>query len=460
MQGKFSLVNLTDAPLALDKVTGQFDYQGNVVALKDLKVNKEAGLITGNLTYDMGLEPTVALNVNVNKFPIAVPLGELKTYLTGKGDLKLNLAAIEADGKLTLAGPVLDGSGKKVGYFDLDGKATKRIWSIIKLDAEFLDAELKGNAVLNLDEPYKSRAEADWENLELEQFVRLYPSLEGLAGKTTGRLRLLPADEPKPLEPTRLNMLVRVENGRFNRLKFDDLSAVAYIGPNRVLLDKSRIELADGIVKVWGTYRTREKHSFLQLDVDARRLDLTELRRAHDPDAEPIAGKLSVTGQAAGPLSGNTEEDVKRWFGKGVLSVTEADLAGSSVVGALYTVLSLNLGSGRPEGKGGANLRLEGGQLLIEQARFFNRGVEFGGNFAIENVEKAAESPLSGKAAASLQPLRGLPLPGARDFSEILGDLQGEIAAVRIGGTVGEPDVQPASFENLTGGFVEVLFGK
>jgi hypothetical protein len=126
--------------------------------------------------------------------------------------------------------------------------------------------------------------------------------------------------------------------------------------------------------------------------------------------------------------------------------ITDSDLANAAFVNALYGVLSVKLGKQAPNGTGHLTARLEGERLEIPSMRYQNRGVDVWMSGTIVNVFDGRQSRVEASAAGSARPLKDLKLPFMADVDQVLKALQGGLATVSIGGTIGKPDIKVIPF--------------
>lgn len=358
-----------------------------------------------------------------------------------------------------------------------------------------LDGTVQGQAIVDLDRPFQARGSLFFEDFNAARIPEFFPenaTLPGLGGRFSGHVRVGPAPGPRPLAPVRITGEVTSKSGKYRSVDVGQLRFCAFTNFDRLVIDDSTenpttIELAGGLVRIWGRLTQLDPGEELnttaatrplllsQLQVSFGRLDLDQLVHAFKPDAEPMVGKLSGSFEAlAGTRPGRRpgaapsgqgvlEKVIRRITADGRVDVTESDLANLDVVAALYNAMSVAGGANTkdPNGRGDFTLHVEDGLLSLNNIHYFNRGVELRALVDVDEIWRMPQSPISGTAVGTARPFRDIRLPflSAYDLDTILTVLQTDLTTVSIAGTVHQPLIQSLAFSDLGKGMQMFILG-
>jgi hypothetical protein len=348
----------------------------------------------------------------------------------------------------------------------LDGR-TLRVQNI---GGDILGGSVYGAGSVNLDKPFESNGRFDWNKIDAERIVNLFPKLQGLQGRYSGTISFSPTPRdryPDAKGPFGATGSVTVDGGWLHGMHVGNAEFTAYLDHERAVLDRLNWNLADGRLNAWSRLTwypnpaTKKPERFLHVGLDAEKLSLDQVMsalRPKDLEEEPMPGLVSAKLWVAGnPF---TDPGRRMSSGEGRVRVEQSDLVNVDIVAALYSIMSIRLGERPPEGRGFAEFRLEGPRLEIPVVRYFNRGADLWASATVVDVFKGANSPIEGTAAGSARPLRDLKLPFAADMDKIFQALQTNLATVRIAGTVKQPDPKAILFGDATASFRRFMVGE
>src|SRR5207237_4646584 len=103
------------------------------------------------------------------------------------------------------------------------------------------------------------------------------------------------------------------------------------------------------------------------------------------------------------------------------------------------------------------DVRLENGNLELNNLRYFNRGAEVRGLFTIEQIWKGPKSPLYGTAIGSVRPLASVNLPFVAEVDRVIALLSSDLASVGADGTVEDPKPYQIGLRDLGRGPITLL---
>ncbi len=283
----------------------------------------------------------------------------------------------------------------------------------------------------------------------------IVPAVKEMTGRIAGVAQMRPSDDPRAIEPMLIHLEVWPENLKFRGLTIG-ATFTAYGNRNRLVLDQSFVAFADGAAMPWVRVSRQEGGQWAtHAMVDFTNLDLNQLVRAVNAEADPMPGRLdgSVT------LLGNLRKP-DELVGEGTIAITRSDLANWDIFQVLYNAMRLNLGDREPDGSGEIEARLEQSKLMITRMRYFNRGVEARMSATIDKVWDMPDSPINGFVIGTVRPLANIYLPGVTDADAILSSLQRYATTIPFDGTVAKPRPVIRPFGEIGEGFRAFILGE
>ncbi|HEY8666370.1 MAG TPA: hypothetical protein VIL86_06880, partial [Tepidisphaeraceae bacterium] len=277
------------------------------------------------------------------------------------------------------------------------GSASQRVVNVRKFDAKVLGGYAEGSARMNLDDPSKVFADLRWRDVRPGDLGEYFPAdrLKGLAGKFGGLLRIAPSEDPRALGPLRAELQILSDGGDYRGMGIGNMMFFAYadLAARRYVLsseaqERSSIHIAGGDVFLWArSSRHENEPMFSHVDGDFLRLDLNQVVHAGDAKADYMPGR--ITGKFH--LIGNPRYP-KDAIGGGQVAIMQSDLVNFDPFAFLYALMNVGSDPKHPTGEGSLEMRLERGQLVMENIRYFNSGSEIRGEMTIWDVWDAPDS--------------------------------------------------------------------
>ena len=374
--------------------------------------------------------------------------------------------------------------GQALGKTEILGDFLGRMLDLRKFDIQTLDGNVNGNGVIELEKPLEARAFFTWENVNSQRLVELFPALQGLEGVYTGRLRVQPSVDPRALGPLAVSYEMTPQNGRYKALQIGRTVLLGYADLNRFVLNDpadiaSTMEIGGGLLKLWGRVSYHDLQSTKdavssQLLIDFANLDLNQIVKAANPEANNTPGRLdgslTVIGATRGPRVEPRRPGVEPPpFGQklataitvhGPVRLSEAKLGRLPVFSQLYDLMSLGQNVKDNNGVGAVQVRLENGTLSLNNLTYFNRGTEIRSpGFTFERVWEMPQSPISGTAFGSARPLASLNLPFIAEADRLIALLSEDLIAIGVRGTVDDPQPYQLGLEGLGRDIRSAIFG-
>jgi hypothetical protein len=184
-------------------------------------------------------------------------------------------------------------------------------------------------------------------------------------------------------------------------------------------------------------------------------LSLDQLVHVGDAKADPMPGRLAGSLR----LAGNTS-DPRDVFGDVFLSLSQSDLANLDAIRLMYDLMRVGSAGTQPSGTGAMRGRLENNTLHVTGFRMFNRGVDVRGVGDISELFSLPDSSVRATLVGSARPLKDLRLPFLADVDQILSVVQANVTTVRIEGTVRQPKVRTATFDEIGEEMRQILLGE
>jgi hypothetical protein len=147
-------------------------------------------------------------------------------------------------------------------------------------------------------------------------------------------------------------------------------------------------------------------------------------------------------------------------FGNGSVKITDSNLVNLGAIRALYNLMHIGADSASNNGLGSFDLRLDNNTLTLENARYFNRGVQVRARAELKDIWNLPDSPLDGVVIGSLRPLKDIKLPYMADADRILNALQQDLTAVRVKGSARRYEVVPISLDQAGETMRNVILGE
>lgn len=436
----------------------------------------------------------IVASLDLRTWPIELGEGGWVDVSGGTEKLVIDLAS-DADAKQRiLPGKSAAGSinlvskisykGQTLGKTEILGDFLGRVLDLRKFDIETLDGTVTGNGVIELEKPLEARAFFTWNKVNSARLVEMIPALEGLEGIYTGRLRVQPSVDPRALGPLAMSFELIPENGRYKSVQIGRTAILAYADLNRFVLNDpadlaSTIEIGGGLLKLWGRVsyhdlETTKAAVSSQVLIDFANLDLNQIIKAANPEATDTPGRLdgslTIIGATRGPRveprpPGAPPVPFNQKFATAIVAhgpvkLSEAKLGSLPMFSFLYDVMSAGQDVKNSNGVGTVEVRLENGNLELNNLKYFNRGTEVRGMFTIEQIWNLPNSPFRGTAIGSVRPLANLNLPFIAEIDRLIALLSSDLASIGVEGTVKKYKTYQIGLRDLGAGLRTLLFGE
>lgn len=293
---------------------------------------------------------------------------------------------------------------------------------------------LNGDAVLNVQlypqQVIQSRGELFFTSLDLSQATTLSAFQDAML---SGSVKFEPATDTRAMEPMAVSLRLMLVGKTFETAGLQEITANGYLGNRRLVTHGVSVPVFGGEVQPWVSLTRRDEGVFAHVIADVEDIEVERLAKTFTGRDETIPGKLS------GTIRGRSSGTLQTFSGSADISLTESDLMNTSIIGAVYGAMNLSFGNLDAKGNGTVKLAAQGEKIEIMSFKYFNRGVEVRGAGAIEAITQGKDSPVSGFATGSMQPLSETRVPGMRELDRLISGLQAGLAAVKIEGTLGSP---------------------
>jgi len=319
----------------------------------------------------------------------------------------------------------------------------RRSVAVNDLNIAMLNGQTKINALLYPRHWNKSRGQICFDAIQPAQLTVQDIFKDAIL---SGTATIESATDARAMEPMAVALKLQLAGPTFKTAGLEEINANGYLGSTRLVTSGSEIPIFGGQLLPWISLTRRNGEFFFHLIADIKEIEVQRVAHTFTGRDEIVPGKLS------GTLRGRSSGSLQTLSGSADVVLTESDLMNIPIIGAVYSGLNLSFGELDPKGKGTVKLSAHGEKVEIMSFEYFNRGVEVRGAVTIEAVTRGKESPISGFATGSMQPLRDTRIPGTRELDRLLRGLQVGLASVKVEGTLGNtkprlvpmPEVQNA----------------
>jgi hypothetical protein len=450
--GTFNAASLSFGSFSAERGTVSIALADRMLHVTPIQLFHDNGIATATINFSTQRPSLIDLTAHLNDWPVEYGLGFARA--SGAATLSIDAAAKTVTGPANVAA-YLSVSGRPVGDLQANANLRGTYVEIPAFRAQFLSGTAAGRGSADWVDPLRSRAQFNWQDINLAQLTAWVPQLDGLSGISAGEARLGIPDDPHPLGPLQFEWRETVRDGRFRGLSLTGSTLKVFLDRDRIVTEGSTFLVGDGTISLFArATRRRDDNTIASLlSMQYQNLDLNQLVHAVKPDAEPMIGRAAGQFQIAGD-----PRSVRSMFGDGELHLTQSDLVNFDAVGGIYDLMHLSLGAA-PNGTADVRMRLDGENLEITEGRVFNRGVEIIAAGSAGNIWQLPKNKLDISAAGSAQPLKDLKLPFMADVNKIFSVLQHGVTAAHIGGTLEHPQVTPAAFNDLGQSLRKILLG-
>lgn len=464
LSGQFRIADPEAGPISADRLTTSVSMENGIVHLDQLEAQKEEGRLKASARFPL-LHPTQwHFEGRMWQWPYALPRDGSSLRVAAQTSLDADFSSRTATGTLNASSDIVL-NRELAGVAKVSASAEGDALQLNSITANLIGGTLSGSGAYHFTDPLKSNMVLQLQNVDASRVAGIWPKLSELSGVYNALATVSPTTDPRALGPLRLSLTVHPTNGKLRDLSIGNLDVVAYAdrqeGQSRFIIDDSMLNIADGQVRVWGR---RSQHPgpttgqagpvSTQMEVQFSQLDLNQIVRSARPDdKKPVPGRLD----GSFVIAGNPRER-DRLYGSGSVHLTRSDLGNSKLFAGIYDFLNLRFGQRPPDGHGYAELRLQGDLLQVDNGSYRIGGAEIRMNGTIEKLYEIPNSPIRGRAIASVQPFADWKIPIIKEASEFFATIQtSTVGAFRISGTVGDPKTTPAAFGETADIFKELL---
>jgi len=312
----------------------------------------------------------------------------------------------------------------------------KQSVAVNDLNIALLNGQTKINAMLYPRHWNKSRGQICFDGIQPAQLTVQDIFKDAIL---SGTATIEPATDARAMEPMAVALKLQLAGPTFKTAGLEEINAKGYLGSTRLVTNSSEIPIFGGQLLPWISLTRRNGEFFFHLIADVKEIEVQRVAHTFTGRDEIVPGKLS------GTLRGRSSGSFQTLSGSADVALTESDLMNIPIIRAVYSGLNLSFEKLDPKGRGTVKLSAHGEKVEIMSFEYFNRGVEVRGAMTIEAVTRGKESPISGFATGSMQPLRDTRIPGTRELDRLLRGLQVGLVSVKLEGTLGnaEPRLVP-----------------
>jgi hypothetical protein len=466
--GEFEARQINVGEFPVERAVGRMTMRSGRIEAGPIDLTEGDGKAVANVSVALSAlkQPTVGLSAT--NWPVNLPAANAALRVSTETKLDLDLATRRATGPLTASADVTleqQPLGKGSLAADLNGHAAR----VKSFEVNAFGGKAAGNGNFDIDNLLATTGELKWQDIDSTAIAAIFPKINGIAGRYGGRATLRPANDPRALEPLRLDVVLDSYGGSFKGAAVGDATFTAFMNYEtahdkpgvgdrfRIVLsdtqdDPSLIRFADGIVRVWARFGRHKGVTVPagQVTLDLDRLSLDQLVHVAKKENKTMPGRVSGTITIAGP-----PDDPARLFGTGTLRLTEADLGNAPGFDVLY----IAMGKGADGGRGSLDLRLEASNLYIDSIKYFSKGTEVRGRGVIREAYTIPQSPIEFIAIGSVRPFSALKLPWASDVDDILNAVASNVTTVIVDGTAADPKRRLVPFSELTDSMKSFIVG-
>lgn len=453
--GTWEIEGLRAPPFEAQHGRGRLRIADGVARLDEIALTQGPGQAQGSIEFRLDQPHRPAVQVKTTEWPLTWEPEGIGLSVDGEATVTLDVQKKSLDGQVQVSSRVSLEQGS-MGLIRAAGRLEGRTLDMHEFGGEFLGGRLQGAAKIPLDHWTASTGQMQWQGIELNRLEALWPGAAAFEGRLTGTLTVGPKDGgPRALEPLSLELRAQIPDGRFGRARLGDCHLVAYLGEDRLVVDKADIHAIGGLIEGWARVSPRDGRFHLAGVIDFNDINLDEV--LHVTASE--AGSRMV-GRLSGRATLLTSSDWRHLSGQADLNISRSDLGETPILRTLYNTLNLNLGQSKPEGTGQAKVRFDGTRIRIPSFVYFNRGVEVRGAGEIEDFTRGVESPIEGYAVGSTRVLKGIRLPGVRELDRLMASMQTGVASVTIGGNLGKVEVAVVPLPAVSGPLRHLLWSQ
>ncbi len=453
--GSWDVEGLSIPPFEAQEGHGKLRISGGVAKFDEIQLQQNQGEATGSMQFRLDQPQRLSITFKTDDWPLEWEPQSVKVLVDSSANLTADVQTKSLDGQAQVMGRLLL-DNESLGQLQASARLHERILDVHELSGEILGGPVQGSAQIALDRWVNSQGQLQWQGIEPNQLTPWWPRAGAFEGTFSGTLAVgQTAETPRALEPMRLELNTRMPNGRLGQASLEDCHIVAYLGHNRLLIDRVDIHALRGLISGWARVTPHEGRYYLTNVIDFNDINLDHVAQIVEPNE---AGK--VIGLLSGRTTILTSSDWRHLSGQADLRISQSDLASAPILNTLYNTLSLKLGQTKPEGEGQVKLQFDGQRIRIPSFVYFNRGVEARGAGEIKDFTLGGQSPVQGYAVGSTRVLKEVRLPGVKELDRLMSSLQTGVASVTIDGTLEKTRVSVVPLPVVSGPLRRLLWSQ
>lgn len=453
--GSWDVEGLSIPPFEARQGHGKLRISGGTARFDEIQLEQGQGEALGSMQFRLDQPQRLSITFKTTDWPLEWEPQAAKVLVDSDANVTVDIQAKSLNGQAQVAGRLLL-DNENLGRLSASARLRERILDLHELNGEILGGPVQGSAQIPLDQWVNSLGQLRWQGIEPNQLTPWWPRAAGFAGTLSGTLTVGQKDaDLRALEPMRLELRAEMPNGHFGRASLEDCHVIAYLGRDRLLIDKVDIHAMRGLISGWARVTPHEDRFYLTNVIDFNDIDMDHVSQVVGPNqSAKVAGLLS------GRTTILTSSDWRHLSGQADLHISKSDLANTPVLRTLYNTLSLKLGQTEPEGTGRVKLQFDGQRIRIPSFVYFNRGVEVRGAGEIKDFTRGGQSAVQGYAVGSTRVLKEVRLPGVKELDRLMASMQTGVASVTIDGTLEDAQVAVVPLPVVSGPLRRLLWSQ
>lgn len=450
--GSWEIADLRIPPFEARQGRGTLRIADGLARLDEIRLEQEGGQALGSMQFRLDQPQRLSIEFKTTRWPLEWESQAVRLLADTEAKGTVDVQKKSLDGEAKVSGLVVVAE-EDFGRLSASARLREQTLDVHTFRGELLGGSVEGSARVPLDQWTASTGRMQWQGIEPNALTPWWPRAAQFSGRLSGTLDAVEADKTlRPLEPLRVELHAEIPDGRFAQAQLGDCHVVAYVGPNRFVVDRMDAHVLGGVAKGWARARPHPDRVYLTAVIDFNDIDLGQFA--------PTDATDKVVGRLGGRTTILTSTDWRYLSGQADLEITQSDLVDAPIVRTLYDTLSLGLGQTEPEGTGQVKLRFDGTCIRIPSFAYFNRGVEVRGAGQIVDFTLAGQSPVEGYAVGSTRVLRGVRLPGVRELDRLMASMQTGVASVAIDGTLSDTKVTVVPLPAVSGALRNLLWSQ
>ena len=443
LTGNWSVKDMVLGAIEAENAEGDVCIQHGAAMFDLIKLKRDQGQVLASARFELDQPQYVSVEMEARQWPLDLPDYGMTFVTSSKGNATLDLLrrTTKGNGHITA---VIELDNKKFGDISAEIAVEERTIEINKIQLETLGGSVGATARIPVDDWLTSSADVKWQDLDIGALSDLRAELKGLSGRSSGILTVARAEENQSLEPLRIEIRANISEGNFRNAHLGDLQISGYLGKERLLIDRSELEIMNGVLKSRGSIKRHRKELLSYVHADFSQLELDQLIGLFQHHPDPVPGRLTGDGMLI------VFSDLHGMTGEANVRLSESDLASIVIVETLHDALNIRLGQTQPTGQGQIRMRFEGSTVRIPSFTYFNRGIEIRGMGTVQDITQGKTSPVRGYVIGSVRPLKDTHLPGMEALDRLMASLQTGVSSVEVKGTLGEPETVSVPFHQIS----------